>query len=72
MNSEETERMKVLCEQIQTEQDHKKFAELLLELRSTLRIASKPKRSFAQIPGTRCAVCWDFSRLKYADVQTNP
>ena len=32
MTPEETERLKVLCEQIQTEQDHKKFAELLLEL----------------------------------------
>jgi hypothetical protein len=99
-----------MCEQIQTEQDHTKFAAVLLELsillesksdrlkdkkpppsnpisnsnlqnfpecssfcrevQSELRVSPSARLHKSPVPGARCA--GDFSRLKYADVQTNP
>ena len=41
MTPDEVDRMKVLCQQIETEKDHNKFSQLLLELNELLERKNK-------------------------------
>ena len=41
MTPEEVERMKVLCQQIETEKDHKLFSQLIVELNELLERKNK-------------------------------